>query len=68
METAGISAYQNFWSHIYNFNPDSATWSLLPPDATSAAALAPLPDFPELAGVEAMLADGASPPLCVRTW
>ena len=48
MEAAGISAYQNFWSHIYNFNPDSATWSLLPAEDTSAAALEPLPEFPEL--------------------
>jgi protein XRP2 len=70
MEEAGISAYQNFWSHIYNFNPDSATWSLLPPGAahTSLAALEPLPEFPELGGVAEALEGGASPPLCVRTW
>lgn len=69
MASAGISVYQNFWSHIYNFNPDSATWSLMPPDATSIAALEPLPEaFPELEGVADLLAGGATPPLCARTW
>ena len=68
MDKAGISVYQNFWSHIYNFNPDSATWSLLPAEDTSAGVLDPLPDFPELAGVAEQLADGARPPLCVKTW
>ena len=68
MDKAGISVYQNFWSHIYNFNPDSGTWSLLPSDATAIAALEPLPEFPELEGVAASLANGATPPLCARTW
>ena len=45
MRSAGISEWQNFWSHIYNFNPD----------------------VPELEGIAAALADGARPPLCVRT-
>ena len=68
MDAAGISVYQNFWSHIYNFNPDSATWSLLPAENTSAAVLEPMPDFTELSGVAEQLADGARPPLCVKTW
>ena len=58
MEKAGISVYQNFWSHIYNFNPDSATWSLLPPGCTSLAAMSPLPEFPELQGVAEKLSGG----------
>ena len=50
MDAAGISPYQNFWSHIFNFNPDTATWSLLPADTTALAALEPLPDVHELVG------------------
>ena len=67
MRSAGISEWQNFWSHIYNFNPDDATWSLMPPDRTAISVLEPLPDVPELEGIAAALADGARPPLCVRT-
>ena len=68
MDAAGISPYQNFWSHIFNFNPDTATWSLLPADTTALAALEPLPDVPELVGVADALADGACVhPIC-RTW
>ena len=62
MRSAGISEWQNFWSHIYNFNPDDATWSLMPPERTALAALEPLPDFSELEGVAEALADGARPP------
>ena len=68
MDAAGISPYQNFWSHIFNFNPDTATWSLLPADTTALAALEPLPDVPDLVGVADALADGACVhPIC-RTW
>ena len=68
MADAGISAYQNFWSHVFNFNPGSATWSLMPPGEHSIDALSPLPPHPALDGVADALAGGKPPPVCHRTW
>ena len=77
MATAGISRFQNFWSHVFNFNPEThATWSLMDPKITAFSQLiggaygtgAELPDFPALEGVSEALKDGAAPPSCCRTW
>ncbi len=69
----GMSAYGNFWSHIFNFNPEShPEWSFVDPESSAIQALGALPDVPELAGVQQLLDSidpkHGQPPFCFKTW
>ena len=73
LRESGMSAFGNFWSHVFNFNPDTQPdWSLVPAESTSIQLLSPLPNVPSLAGIQTQLGAVSpkfgQPPFCVKTW
>ncbi|PNW85778.1 hypothetical protein CHLRE_03g205750v5 [Chlamydomonas reinhardtii] len=46
MKHSKLSAFHNFWWHIYDFTPKDGNWDLLPAGSTAASLLQPIPQEP----------------------
>ncbi|KAG2436926.1 hypothetical protein HXX76_006445 [Chlamydomonas incerta] len=46
MKHSKLSAFHNFWWHIYDFTPKDGNWDLLPAGTTAASLLQPIPQEP----------------------